>query len=169
MKKIVKAMAVVMALALSVMVFAACGGNSDQPKEVAVKGDSSAAGDNKATEAVSSNDGVDYSKVDITVNDGDYAAMQEFATALQSGGNQGKVVKITGINSRSNFGAKASVMVSDGNSSKIGTTYKIVDVDSVDKYPENDSKIELTGVVKLDDNGISCYVEVTPEHLIVVD
>ena len=166
MKKILKAMAIVMALALSVAVFAACG-NSDWPKEAAVKGESSGASENTATEAVSPNDGVDYSKIDITVSDGDYAAMQEFATALQSGGNQGKVVKITGINSRSQFGAKATVMVSDGNSSKIGTTYKIAGVDSIDKYPENDSVIELTGVVKLDDNGISCYVEVPPENLIV--
>ena len=165
MKKIVKAMAVVMALALSVMVFAACG-SSGQPKEVAVKGDSSAAVDPAATEAVSSNDGVDYSKVDITINDGDFAAMKELATAMQSGGNQGKVVKVTGINSRSQFGAKASVMESDGGSSKIGTTYKIVGVDSIDQYPEDDAKIELTGVVKLDDNGISCYIEVTQEHLI---
>ncbi len=166
MKKILKAMAIVMALALSVAVFAACG-NSEQPKEVAVKGESSGSADHTATEMVSSNDGVDYSKVDITVNDGDYAAMNELATALQSGGNQGKIVKITGVNSRSQFGAKASVMVSDGSSGKIGTTYKIAGVDTIDQYPENDSVIELTGVVKLDDNGISCYVEVPPEHLIV--
>ena len=102
---------------------------------------------------------------DITINNGDYDAMKTFASEMQGKTHEGKVVKVTGISTRSNFGAKASIMESDGGSQKIGATYKLTGVDAIDGYPADDAVVELTGVVKVDDNGISCYIEVAPDNL----
>lgn len=159
MKKLIKMIAVTAVLALAAVSLAACGGNSNTQS----KTESAASGTQSATESASA----DLSKVDISIVEGDFAAMESFAKALQNGEYEGKVVKATGINSRSNFGAKASVMTDDGSGKKIGTTYIITGVDSIDGYPENDAVIQITGVVTKSDNGISCHIEVPSDQVVV--
>lgn len=173
MKNLTKALAVMLVLALSAFVFAACGKSKTESKTEGSKTESSQAGgessaqeSNEASADVGSSD-VNYDNPDITIAEGDYDAIEALATSMQSGGEQGKVVKITGISTRSNFGVKASIMESNGEGKKIGTTYVIAGVDNIDDYPAEDATVELTGVVKLSDNGISCYLDVPSDRITV--
>lgn len=166
MKKLIKNIAVSMALALSASVFAACGSssssNADSSNAVSGKSESGAAEssvESKADESGNAGE-ADFNNPTITFRDGDYDALKAYASEMQSNQHQGEVVKITGINSRSNFGAKATISLSDGGSRKIGTTYKIDGADSIDAYPENDATITVTGVVTLEENGLGCYLAV---------
>ena len=161
MKAFTKVLAVVMVLALSVFVFAACGDNSGSTTES--KADDGAS--SQAVESKADGGNVDYSNPEKTISD--FADLETFAKELQSNGNQGMVVKITGINSRSNFGAKATISISDGDSTKIGTTYKIDGVDNIEDYPENDANIEITGVVTLEEGGIGCFIAVPKDQVVV--
>ena len=167
MKKTLKFMAVAAALVLAATVFAACGGKTEGGSASGASSAASAAASSAESKAESTaeNKTADLSNPDITINNGDYDAMKTFASEMQGKTHEGKVVRVTGISTRSNFGAKASIMESDGGTQKIGATYKLTGVDSIDGYPADDAVVELTGVVKVDDNGISCYIEVAPENL----
>lgn len=166
MKKTLKIMAVAAALVLAATVFAACGGKTEGGSASGASSAASAASSAESkAESTAESKAADLSNPDITINNGDYDAMKTFASEMQGKTHEGKVVKVTGISVRSNFGAKASIMESDGGSQKIGTTYKLTGVDAIDGYPADDAVVELTGVVKPDDNGISCYIEVAPENL----
>ena len=59
----------------------------------------------------------------------------------------------------------ASANISDGASSKIGTTYKIDGADSIDAYPADDATITITGVVTLEDSGLGCYIAVPADRV----
>ena len=165
MKKTLKIMAVAAALVLAATVFAACGGKTEGGTSAASAAASAASSAESKAESTADNKTADLSNPDITINNGDYDAMKNFASEMQGKTHEGKVVKVTGISTRSNFGAKASIMESDGGSQKIGATYKLTGVDAIDGYPADDAVVELTGVVKVDDNGISCYIEVAPDNL----
>ncbi len=159
MKKTLKIMAVAAALVLAATVFAACGGKTEGGTSAASAAASAASSAESKAESTADNKTADLSNPDIT------DAMKTFASEMQGKTHEGKVVKVTGISTRSNFGAKASIMESDGGSQKIGATYKLTGVDAIDGYPADDAVVELTGVVKVDDNGISCYIEVAPDNL----
>lgn len=160
MKKITRILAVAMVLALTAMVFAACGGSGSSTAESS-KTDASS----QAVESKADNASVDYNNPTVTITD--YAAMETYAKEMQSNGHQGEVVKVVGINSRSNFGAKATVSISDGGSKKIGTTYKINGADSIDAYPAEDAEIEITGVVTLEESGLGCFIAVPADKVTV--
>ena len=91
----------------------------------------------------------------------------EVGIAIEKGSLSLQASKISNTTSRGVYvrDAKASIMESDGGSQKIGATYKLTGVDAIDGYPADDAVVELTGVVKVDDNGISCYIEVAPDNL----
>lgn len=161
MKKLFKIIAVTMALALSASVFAACGSSSSNTEESS-KADTNTS--SKADESGKTAD-VDYDNPTATFGEGDYDALKAYASEMQTNGHQGEVVKITGINSRSNFGAKATISISDGASSKIGTTYKIDGADSIDAYPAEDATITITGVVTLEESGLGCYIAVPADRV----
>ena len=166
MRRTLKIMAVAAAMVLAATVFAACGGKTEGGASGASSAASAAASSAESkAESTAENKAADLSNPDITINNGDYDAMKTFASEMQGKIHEGKVVKVTGISTRSNFGAKASIMESDGGTQKIGATYKLTGVDAIEGYPEDDAVVELTGVVKVDDNGISCYIEVAPENL----
>ena len=170
MKKFTKLFAVVMALALTAVMFAACGGSSSSDadsSDASSQAVESKAGDesSKGDESKVDNGSVDYDNPTVTIID--FETMETYAKEMQSNGHQGEVVKVTGINSRSNFGAKATISISDGGSTKKGTTYKIDGADSIDAYPENDAEIEITGVVTLEEGGIGCYIAVPADRVTV--
>lgn len=186
MKRFFKIISVTAALAVAAGTFAACGqaaesaasaaGNALESAasaaasaaESAVSAAASAAESAAAAagSAVSEAlDNIDFSAPVIIIESGDYAGMEAFAKELQSGGNEGKVVRITGINARSPFGAKATINESDGSGKKIGTTYMIQGADSIDAYPEDDAEITVTGVVVKSDNGVSCHVAVPAQNV----
>ena len=171
MKTIFRAIAVMLVLAFTASVFAACGshtesaagseGSETRAATISEAGSRATADESTASEARR----IDYSKPDITIEDGDYAAMEGLAKELQVGKNQGKVVKVTGISTRSRYGVKGSVLEDNGEGRKIGTAYTIIGADSLEAYPENDAKVELTGVVRPEENGISCCIEVPRDKI----
>ena len=173
MKKLMKTISVTAVLALAAAALAGCGGAQSKVESAASaaagaveSAASAAAGAVESAASAVESAVADLSKVDVTIEDGDYAAMEAFAKELQNGGNVGKVVKVTGTSTRSNFGAKASVMVSNGEGEKIGTTYIITGVDAIDGYPQDDAVIQITGVVTKSDNGISCHIEVPADQVV---
>lgn len=184
MKKLITIISVTAALAFAAGTLSACGGAAESAvsaagsaaqsavsavgsaAESAVSAAASAA-ESAVSAAESALDNIDFSNPVVVIESGDYAGMEAFAKELQSGGNVGKVVKITGISTRSPFGAKATISESDGSGKKIGTTYVIQGADSIDAYPEEDAEIVITGVVVKSDNGISCQIEVPAQNVTV--
>ncbi len=162
MKAFTKVLAIVMVLALATVVFAACGGGDDKTKGDDTSSAASAVESGAESKAESKAD-ADYDNPTKVITD--YADMEAYAKEMQSNGHQGEVVKVTGVNSRSNFGAKASVMIADGNGGKIGTTYMIDGATSIEDYPEEDANIEVTGVVTLSEGGIGCYIAAPKEYV----
>ena len=175
MKKLITILSVTTALVFAAGTLSACGGAAESTVSAAGSAAESAASAvaSAAESAVSAaasaidNADVDFSNPVVVIESGDYAGMEAFAKELQSGGNMGKVVKITGISARSPFGAKATISESDGNGKKIGTTYVIQGADSIDAYPAEDAEIVITGVVVKSDNGISCQIEVPAQNVTV--
>lgn len=177
MKKLITIISVTAALAFAAGTLSACGGAAEsavsaagsaaQSAVSAVGSAAESAVSAAASAAESALDNIDFSNPVVVIESGDYAGMEAFAKELQSGGNVGKVVKITGISTRSPFGAKATISESDGSGKKIGTTYVIQGADSIDAYPEEDAEIVITGVVVKSDNGISCQIEVPAQNVTV--
>ena len=166
MKKITKALAVIMVLAVSAAAFAACGSSSSSKSDSKAESSASQKSEGSKSEDSKPEGDVDYNNPTATLGEGDYEAMMTYAKEMQSNGHKGEVVRITGINSRSNFGAKASVLISDGGSKKIGPTYKIDGAASIDDYPANDATVEVTGVVTLEEGGLGCYIAVPADKVV---
>ncbi len=167
MTKFGKILTVFAGLALCVTL-AACGNSGGESKvdnaTPPSDGASVVSGVDQISQGVQPAGDADYSNPAVTIAADDYDGMKTFADAMLAGQHDGKVVKVTGINSRSMFGAKASVMISDGGSGKLGVTYKIKGVESIDEYPADDANIELVGVVSTDENGVR-FLEVPAENL----
>lgn len=163
MKKFAKVLAIIMTLAISAAVFAACGSSGNDSKA-----DSDSKADNSAASSQVTGDStskpVDYSNPTVTIKSGDYNGMKSFANEMLEGRHDGEVIRIDGISTRSSLGVKGSILISDGKSSKIGVTYKITGVDSIEKYPAEDAEVVVTGVIKSDENGLR-YIEVPEDKV----
>jgi len=99
-------------------------------------------GDTSQTTGLSA---ADLANVDITVEYGDYDAMQELSKAIQNGEMVGKVVKIDGIVMH----PATSYSIGQANASgsaKIGTQFDIVDAAAA-YYPADGDRVVITGKV----------------------
>ena len=163
MKKVFKALAIISVLGLALASLAACGGSKESAAEKSSAAASEKAADTEAvTEAA-----VDFDKADVTIAEGDYDGMKAFVNDMQAGKYDGKVVKVTGISTRSGMSVKGSIMESDGASSKFGCTYIIKDAATIDAYPAEDARVELVGVVKTGEYDVR-YLEVPQDRLTVL-
>ena len=170
MKKIFKALAVASVLALALTAFAACG-NSEKSSaaektQASEEKNESAEDKDTATEAPAEA-AVDYDKPDVTIEEGDYDGMKTCTDDMLAGKYDGKVVKVTGISTRSQLSVKGSIMQSNGSGSKHGCTYMIKDAETIDAYPAEDATVELTGVVKIGEYDVR-YLEVPQDKLTVL-
>ncbi len=86
----------------------------------------------------------DLANVDVTVEYGDYDAMQSLAKSIQNGEMEGKVVKINGLVSHP--GTIYSVVEeNEEGTQKIGTQFVIADAEA--EYPTDGAHVVLTGKV----------------------
>ncbi len=88
---------------------------------------------------------VDYSKVDLTIEYGDYEAINTLMNEMQEGKYDGKVIKIDGISSK--MVTSCSIMEDKGEGEKIGVGYAIQGEENLDNYPTDGARVELVGVV----------------------
>ncbi len=159
MKKIIKALAVVMAAALLIVSFAACSGSSDANS-------SSATDATTAETAVQQADDVDYSDVALTIEDGDFDAMEKFLDAWGENKYDGKVIKITGVSERRM--SNCTVMEHNDKGTGRGCSWEIIDGKFPDDYPEDDAKVTLTGVLMVVDDYGTRVLRVPAENVKVI-
>lgn len=167
MKKAFKALAIISVLALALASLAACGGSKESAAEKSSAAASEKAADTEAVTEAPAEAAVDFDKADVTIAEGDYDGMKAFVNDMQAGKYDGKVVKVTGISTRSGMSVKGSIMESDGASSKFGCTYIIKDAETIDAYPAEDARVELVGVVKTGEYDVR-YLEVPQDRLTVL-
>ena len=173
MKK--KLFAIVLCAAMCAAALTGCGSAKDAVEKAA---DTAAAAADKAGDAVEKagdavNDAIDaaaLSAVDVTVEYGDFEAMQALATDIQNGKAKGQVVQIDGTVSNFAKGMSYSIGEKDEAAGKtIGTTFKIVGVEE-DDYPSDGTHVKITGKVAPDpENGAAFYIYTLPDFVEVIE
>lgn len=128
MKKTIRMFALALVIALSISLFASCGGATDIDL-----------------------DGVDYSSVSLTIKESDFDKMEEFLKELESGKYDRNVVKITGENATRQ--SNCTILVKDGKGTGRGVSWEVIDGKYPDDYPADGAKITITGVLVKNDSG----------------
>lgn len=160
MKKTAKIFALMLALCLTVTIFAACGGGtSSTTSDTASKADESSAA---ATEAAKE---VDYSNPDLVIADGDFAAMESFLNDWSEQKWDGKVIKITGISGRRM--SNCTILEKDGNGTGRGCSYEITGASFPDDYPADDAKVTVTGVLNYNPETLARILQVPKDQVVV--
>ena len=108
---------------------------------------------------------VDYSKVDVTVEYGDYDTMYTQAKAIQNGEMTGKIVKIDGIVSHPL--SKYSIVETGEGGNKIGTEFEIEGAEE-SAYPEDGDHVIITGEV-IEKQPLYFIIKTTPDYVEIVD
>ena len=190
MKKLIKSLSVTAALVLAAAALSACGSKTESKAEsnpatssqVSQVEDTTAQVEETTAEAEETTAHVeettaeaeettaeaaepDYENPDVVLSD--FNSLKTYAKEMQSNEHQGEVVKVMGFNKRSVFEAKASVMIKGDDGTSFGTTYRIIGIDSIEGYPEDDDIIEITGVVTLEERGIGCYIAVPKSQVTI--
>ena len=176
MKKLIKSLSVTAALVLAAAALSACGSKTESKAEsnpatssqVSQVEDTTAQVEETTAEAEETTAEAaepDYENPDVVLSD--FNSLKTYAKEMQSNEHQGEVVKVTGFNKRSMFEAKASVMIKGDDGTSFGTTYRIIGIDSIEGYPEDDDLIEITGVVTLEEGGIGCYIAVPKSQVTI--
>ena len=144
MKKTLRILAAIMVLALSVSLFAACGGGDKKADDTSTQAATEA-------EAKSETADVDYSKVDLTIENGDYDAMSAFLDAWGENKYDNKVIKITGKSEHRM--SNCTILEEDANGTGRGCSWEIIDGKFPDDYPADGAIVTVTGVLTVDDIG----------------
>ncbi len=142
-------MALAMVLALSVSLFASCGGGEKKADDTA----STSSKVEETTAAADSSDfsNVDFSKVDLTIEDGDFDAMVEFLEGWGENKYDDKIIKITGKSEHRN--SNCTILEEDKDGNGRGCSWELIGGNFPDDYPADDAKVTLTGILKVDDIG----------------
>jgi hypothetical protein len=169
MKRSLKVTSGILALSFALFSFASCGGNSSsagssnaQSSNAQSSNAQSSAAQSSATEAQKTAD-VDYSKVDLTIEDGDFAAMESFLNDWGENKWDDKVIKITGIDARRL--SNCTIQEKDGNGKGKGCSWVIIDGKFPDDYPAEDAKVTVTGVLRLNKETFARVLEVPADKV----
>ncbi len=106
-----------------------------------------------------------YSKIDTTVEYGDYDTMYTIAKSIQNGEMVGKVVRIDGVVSHPMN--KYSIVEADGKGGTIGTEFEIDGV-SEEAYPNDGSRVIITGEV-VEKSPMYFIIKTSPEYVEIVE
>lgn len=107
----------------------------------------------------------DLSRIDIEIAFGDYDAIRSFNNNISS--YVGKVVKVAGLNAAGMF--SCSIMEKNEEAGEsFGRTYTVEGWDKVEQYPADGARIEVLGVVALNEYGVE-VISVKPENVKVLD
>lgn len=158
MKKASKILAILMALVLSISLFASCGGSEPSDDNNSSAETTSAAGDNAAD--------VDYSNVALTIKDGDFDAMSAFLDAWNDNTYDGKVIKITGISEQRT--TNCTILEKDDKGTGRGCSWEIIDGKFPDDYPADGAKVTIAGVLTVTNEYGSRALRVPAENVEVV-
>lgn len=142
MKKIIKFSALALALCMTVMMLAACGGAASSSS---ASGDASSQAAETTVAATEAAKEADYSNPDLTIADGDYAAMESFLNDWSEQKWDGKVIKISGKSARRM--SNCTILEENGKGTGKGCSYEIIGGSFPDDYPADDAKVTLTGVL----------------------
>lgn len=156
MKRLPKCASAVLALSFALLAFASCGSNSSGTSSSSSQ--SSIEQSTVAQTTAASKIEVDYSKPDLVIEDGDFAAMESFLNGWGENKWDDKVIKISGINARRM--SNCTIQEKDGNGTGKGCSWEIVDGKFPDDYPEDDAKITVTGVLKFNSETLVRVLEV---------
>lgn len=137
--KATKIIALVMALALCVSLFAACGSNNGNTSS-----------QTKMEKAIA---GADYNNIIMTIGEKDYDKMQDVVSSLANGKFDFSVLKITGESERRS--SNCSIIVKNDKGEGRGLSWQIIDGKYPDDYPEDGATVTITGVLTKDDNNAS--------------
>lgn len=108
---------------------------------------------------------MDFSKIDVSVEYGDYDSMFAQSKAIQNGEMLGKVVKIDGVVSHpmNNY----SIGQEDANGSFVGTVFVIEGIED-DDYPEDGDRVVITGEV-VEQSPMYFVIRTMPQYVEVME
>ena len=161
-----KSLSILLAAVMCTACFAACGGSSSSTAAPAA----APAATEAPAAAASELSAETLANVDVTVEFGDYAAMEALSKDIQNGKATGKVVCIDGLVSNFSKGMSYSITEKDEAAGKsIGTVFRIKDTEE-DAYPTDGTHVKLTGLVTQDpDNALMFFIETLPDFVEVLD
>lgn len=167
MKRIISILALVLAVLMVCGAFAAC--SSDKKTDTASKADAAetqaAETEADATEAPAE---VDYTDVALTIEDGDFDAMEAFLASWESGQYDGKVIKVTGISEQRMSNCTVIERNAEDNAGR-GFSWEIVDGKFPDDYPADGAKVTLVGVMTIVNEYGARALMVPKENITVVE
>lgn len=142
-------------------------GEASDKTEGSEADDSSEASEESAGEASIDVKNADYSSPAVTIEFGDFELIRTVTSDMQTGKYDGKVIKVTGISEKRM--SSCSLMEKDeATGTGYGMTYFLDGKPDLSQYPEDDSKVEVLGVVTIDDYDVR-VLTVLPENIKKVD
>lgn len=159
MKKNTSVIALLLAVLMVCCAFAAC--SSEKKSDT----DSGTKTDTAVTEAADEPAIVDYSDIAVTIEDGDFDAMEDFIDNWDNYND--KVIKITGTSVRRM--SNCSIMEYDGEGTGRGFSWEIIGGNFPDDYPAEDAKVTLVGVLTVTDEYGSKALMVPAENITVIE
>ena len=142
-------------------------GEASDKTEGSEADDSSEASEESAGEASIDVKNADYNSPAVTIEFGDFELIRTVTSDMQTGKYDGKVIKVTGISEKRM--SSCSLMEKDeATGTGYGMTYFLDGKPDLSQYPEDDSKVEVLGVVTIDDYDVR-VLTVLPENIKKVD
>ena len=142
-------------------------GEASDKTEGSEADESSEASEESAGEASIDVKNADYSSPSVTIEFGDFELIRTVTSDMQTGKYDGKVIKVTGISEKRM--SSCSLMEKDeATGTGYGMTYFLDGKPDLSQYPEDDSKVEVLGVVTIDDYDVR-VLTVLPENIKKVD
>lgn len=143
MKKTLRLLAGILAVMLVCGIMASCSKSNTAADTKTTE--SSAEQKTEETVSAQQDDEVDYSDIALTIEDGDFEAMEQFLDAWANNTYDGKVIKITGVSQRRM--SNCTVSEKNGEGLGRGCSWEIIDGNFPDDYPAEDAKVTLVGVL----------------------
>ena len=185
MKKHTRILTLTLAAALALCCAAGCsqksGTESSKPASSAASTEGEASDKTEGSEADESSEeseesageasidvkNADYNSPAVTIEFGDFELIRTVTSDMQTGKYDGKVIKVTGISEKRM--SSCSLMEKDeATGTGYGMTYFLDGKPDLSQYPEDDSKVEVLGVVTIDDYDVR-VLTVLPENIKKVD
>ncbi len=178
MKKTVKLLALVLAVALLAVSLTACAGNTASQDQSTLESTASqlesdlssaaseleSAASQLTSEIVQS---VDFTKPDVTIEYGDFDGIVSFTNDMLAGKYDGQVVRAEGISSK-RMSNCALLEANAAGDEKRGFTWQLQDAPEMSAYPAEDAHVIITGIVVVGEYDVR-YLMVPADQVQVVE
>ena len=166
MKRITSILALVLAVLMVCSALVAC--SSDKKADTAATKAESETAAVEETEAETEAAEVDYTDIAVTIEDGDYAAMEAFLAAWEGGQYDNKVVKVTGISEQRMSNCTVIERNPEDNGGR-GFSWEVIDGKFPDDYPADGAKVTLVGVMRIANEYGARVLMVPKENITVIE